>query len=42
MDELEDIYYEIHWLFDQVALLQVRLRKLEQLLGSSTLPRNQP
>jgi len=30
MPELEDIYYQIHWLFDQIALLEVKVRKLER------------
>ena len=28
--ELEDIYYQLHWLFDQIALLEVAVRKLER------------
>jgi len=30
MEELEDIYYQIHWLFDQIALLEVKVRELER------------
>ncbi|MBA7595607.1 hypothetical protein ES703_02571 [subsurface metagenome] len=30
MAELEDIYYQIHWLFDQIALLEVKVRELER------------
>lgn len=30
MEELEGIYYQIHWLFDQIALLEARVRELEK------------
>ena len=28
--ELGDIYYQIHWLFDQIALLEVKVRDFER------------
>jgi len=28
--ELDYLYCQIHWLFDQISLLQVRVRKLEE------------
>jgi len=30
MTELEAIYYQIHSLFDQIALLEVKVRALER------------
>ena len=30
MEELVDIYYQIHWLFDQIAFLETKVRKLER------------
>jgi len=30
MTELEAIYYQIHWLFDQIALLEAKVRELER------------
>ncbi len=31
MDELEEIYQQIHWLFDQIALLAAKVKRLEEL-----------
>lgn len=31
MGELECIYCQIHWLFDQIALLEVEVKRLEEL-----------
>lgn len=30
MDEVEEIYQQIHWLFDQIALLEVEVKRLEE------------